>query len=48
MLLVDEVLAVGDMEFQQKCFDVFDRYRKEGVTILFVSHDLRSSKEVLR
>ncbi len=40
VLLVDEVLAVGDMEFQQKCFDVFNRYRKEGVTILFVSHDL--------
>jgi len=42
VLLVDEVLAVGDMEFQQKCFDVFKRYRKEGVTILFVSHDLES------
>jgi homopolymeric O-antigen transport system ATP-binding protein len=40
VLLVDEVLAVGDMEFQQKCFDVFNRYRNEGVTILFVSHDL--------
>ena len=40
VLLVDEVLAVGDMEFQQKCFDVFNRYKKEGVTILFVSHDL--------
>jgi lipopolysaccharide transport system ATP-binding protein len=40
ILLVDEVLAVGDMEFQQKCFDVFERYKKEGVTILFVSHDL--------
>jgi lipopolysaccharide transport system ATP-binding protein len=40
LLLVDEVLAVGDMEFQQKCFDVFSRYKKEGVTILFVSHDL--------
>jgi lipopolysaccharide transport system ATP-binding protein len=40
VLLVDEVLAVGDMEFQQKCYDVFNRYRKEGVTILFVSHDL--------
>ena len=39
VLLVDEVLAVGDMEFQQKCFDVFKRYRNEGVTILFVSHD---------
>lgn len=42
VLLVDEVLAVGDMEFQQKCFEVFNRYRKEGVTILFVSHDLGS------
>jgi len=42
ILLVDEVLAVGDMEFQQKCFEVFKRYRKEGVTILFVSHDLRA------
>ena len=40
ILLVDEVLAVGDMEFQQKCFDVFNRYKKEGVTTLFVSHDL--------
>jgi lipopolysaccharide transport system ATP-binding protein len=40
VLLVDEVLAVGDMEFQQKCFDVFNRFRKEGATILFVSHDL--------
>jgi len=42
VLLVDEVLAVGDMDFQQKCFEVFNRYRKEGVTILFVSHDLNS------
>lgn len=40
ILLVDEVLAVGDKEFQQKCFDVFNRYKKEGVTTLFVSHDL--------
>ncbi len=45
VLLVDEVLAVGDMEFQQKCFDVFNRYRKEGVTILFVSHDLGSVRK---
>ncbi|WP_298665545.1 ABC transporter ATP-binding protein [uncultured Methanofollis sp.] len=42
ILLMDEVLAVGDMEFQQKCLDVLNRYRKEGVTIVFVSHDLGS------
>jgi lipopolysaccharide transport system ATP-binding protein len=40
ILLMDEVLAVGDMEFQQKCLDVLSQYRKEGVTIIFVSHDL--------
>jgi lipopolysaccharide transport system ATP-binding protein len=42
ILLVDEVLAVGDMDFQQKCFEVFNRYRRDGVTILLVSHDLGS------
>ena len=40
ILLVDEVLAVGDMDFQKKCFEVFERYKKDNVTILFVSHDL--------
>ena len=45
VLLVDEVLAVGDMEFQQKCFDVFNRYKRDGVTILFVSHDLGSVRK---
>jgi ABC-type polysaccharide/polyol phosphate transport system ATPase subunit len=40
ILLVDEVLAVGDAAFQQKCFDVFFRLRDEGRTILFVTHDM--------
>ncbi|AKB79596.1 ABC transporter [Methanosarcina horonobensis HB-1 = JCM 15518] len=40
ILLMDEVLAVGDMEFQQKCLDVLNEYRKKGITIVFVSHDL--------
>src|SRR5215211_4362580 len=40
ILLVDEVLAVGDAAFQQKCFDVFNRLRDEGKTILFVTHDM--------
>ena len=40
ILLIDEVLAVGDASFQQKCFDVFHRLRDEGKTIIFVSHDM--------
>jgi ABC-type polysaccharide/polyol phosphate transport system ATPase subunit len=40
ILLIDEVLAVGDVAFQQKCFDVFDRLRDEGRTLLFVTHDM--------
>ena len=40
ILLVDEVLAVGDIDFQQKCYNCFDEFRKNGPTILFVSHDL--------
>jgi ABC-type polysaccharide/polyol phosphate transport system ATPase subunit len=40
VLLVDEVLAVGDAAFQQKCFDQFDRMKAEGRTILFVTHDM--------
>ena len=40
ILLVDEVLAVGDIDFQQKCYDSFEKFKKNGRTILFVSHDL--------
>lgn len=39
-LLVDEVLAVGDFEYQQKCYDKFNEFKEEGKTIAFVSHDL--------
>jgi len=42
ILLVDEVLAVGDAAFQQKCFDVFNNMRDEGRTIVFVTHDMGS------
>jgi ABC-type polysaccharide/polyol phosphate transport system ATPase subunit len=42
ILLVDEVLAVGDAAFQQKCFDVFTRMRDDGRTIVFVTHDMGS------
>jgi ABC-type polysaccharide/polyol phosphate transport system ATPase subunit len=44
ILLIDEVLAVGDVAFQQKCFDVFNRLRDEGKTILFVTHDMTAVK----
>jgi ABC-type polysaccharide/polyol phosphate transport system ATPase subunit len=40
VLLIDEVLAVGDASFQQKCFEVFQAMKDEGKTILFVTHDM--------
>jgi lipopolysaccharide transport system ATP-binding protein len=40
IMLVDEVLAVGDEAFQQKCSDKIDEIRSSGKTILLVSHDL--------
>jgi ABC-type polysaccharide/polyol phosphate transport system ATPase subunit len=40
ILLIDEVLAVGDAAFQQKCFDEFARIRDAGKTVLFVTHEM--------
>ena len=40
ILMIDEVLAVGDAAFQQKCYDVFNDLRDRGRTIIFVSHDM--------
>jgi ABC-type polysaccharide/polyol phosphate transport system ATPase subunit len=42
IFLIDEVLAVGDAAFQQKCFEEFFRLKREGKTIVFVSHDMFS------
>ena len=42
IMLIDEVFAVGDAAFQQKCFDVFTRLRDQGKTIIFVTHDMQS------
>ena len=42
ILLLDEVLAVGDVPFQWKCLDYIHELRKEGRTIIFISHDLAS------
>lgn len=39
IMLLDEVLAVGDFVFQEKCFALFERYKKEEKTIILVTHD---------
>ena len=45
ILLVDEVLAVGDENFQKKCFDRIELFRKEGTTIVIVAHNMQTIKE---
>jgi hypothetical protein len=40
ILLIDEVLAVGDAAFQQKCYEEFARIRESGATVLLVTHDM--------
>lgn len=46
ILLIDEVLAVGDAEFQEKCYDRIESFKREGRTIVFVTHDLDSARRV--
>jgi lipopolysaccharide transport system ATP-binding protein len=46
VLLLDEVLAVGDQAFQEKCLETFGRFRREGKTIIFVSHQLDAVRSV--
>lgn len=45
ILLVDEVLAVGDADFQRKCYDYFKSLKKSGTTVVFVTHDMGAVRE---
>jgi lipopolysaccharide transport system ATP-binding protein len=42
VLLIDEVLAVGDLSFQQKCYERLREFRRSGVAIAFVSHNMQA------
>ena len=46
ILLVDEVLAVGDEHFQRKCLNKIEEFRQEKKTIIFVSHDLGTISDI--
>lgn len=45
ILLIDEVLAVGDADFQRKCFDYFKNLKKQGTTVILVTHDMSAVVE---
>jgi ABC-type polysaccharide/polyol phosphate transport system ATPase subunit len=45
VLLIDEVLAVGDAAFQRKCFEWLERFQRRGGTLAIVSHDLTAIRE---
>jgi ABC-type polysaccharide/polyol phosphate transport system ATPase subunit len=46
ILLVDEVLSVGDLAFQKKCLQRMDEFRKRGKTMLIVSHDMQTIQAI--
>lgn len=46
ILLVDEVLAVGDANFQKKCIDKIMEFKKQGKTIVYVSHDMSTVRRI--
>lgn len=45
ILLIDEVLAVGDADFQRKCFSYFKSLKNQNKTVVFVSHDMNAVRE---
>ena len=46
ILVIDEILAVGDMQFQQKCFDTMMTFKNNGVAMVFVSHAMGDIEKV--
>lgn len=46
ILVIDEALAVGDIRFQAKCFRKLEELKKQGVTLLYVSHDVDAIRRV--
>lgn len=44
VLIVDEILSVGDIRFQAKCFNKFKEFKEQGVTILYVGHDISTMR----
>jgi ABC-2 type transport system ATP-binding protein len=45
ILLIDEVLAVGDADFQRKCFEYFNSLKRNKKTVIFISHDMSAVRE---
>lgn len=46
ILLVDEILAVGDLDFQKKCFAKMEEFKQKGITIIFVSHSMANVERI--
>lgn len=46
ILLIDEILSVGDQHFQEKCFEKMRQLRKEGKTMVFVTHSMDAVKQL--
>ena len=46
ILLIDEILSVGDMHFQKKCLDKMMGFKKKGVTMVFVSHSMTDVERI--
>jgi lipopolysaccharide transport system ATP-binding protein len=46
ILLIDEILAVGDMDFQKKCLTKMADFRRNGITIVFISHSVSNIERI--